>query len=174
MAQNRKSEYCTSAMGRMPIMAAPSAAPIEPGLRDGGVHHPVGELLLQPEGHGERAAPAPGDPDVLPDAEHPRVPAHLLRNAFPQRLRDSQPLPAHTNMSSSASSGRGSGSAMACCTAASTSAFTSSRSASRRFWSQTLSARSCFGRTARWARWPPPASSPPPAGKGTGRAASGR
>ena len=132
MAQKRKSAYCTSAMGRMPIMAAPSGHAGEARLRDGRVDHAVGKLLLQPEGDGERPAPAAGDPDVLPDAEHPLVPAHLLRDGLPQRLGDAQSLRAHTNMSSRVSSGRGSGSAMALVTASSISAFTLSRIAVQR------------------------------------------
>ena len=100
----------------------------QPQLGDRGVEDAlVAELVRQAERHSERAAEAAGDADVLADAEDERVAAHLLANAFADRLGDGHlghgAVPQNT--SSSASSGAGDGLLSAKATASSIAATTS-------------------------------------------------
>ena len=75
---------CISHTGRMPMCAAPAAAPTIAGLADRRVDDPLGaEPVEQPVGHLEGAAVRA---DVLAEAEDARVALHLLEQALADGL----------------------------------------------------------------------------------------
>ena len=75
---------CISHTGRMPMCAAPAAAPTKPASLMRRVDHPLGaEAVQQPLGHLERAAVGS---DVLAQAEDARVSLHLLEQSLADRL----------------------------------------------------------------------------------------
>ena len=75
---------CISQTGRMPMWAAPAAAPTKPVSLMRRVDHAVGaEALVQALGHLERAAVRA---DVLAHAEDIRVALHLLEQPLPDGL----------------------------------------------------------------------------------------
>ena len=85
MVSVMKSPNIMSTIGRMPVMAAPTADAGVAGLGDRRVDHALGaELLHQPEQDLEGGA---GLGDVLADDEQTRVAAHLLGDRFADRLR---------------------------------------------------------------------------------------
>ncbi len=63
----------------------------EAQLGDRRIQHPLGKLLFQAQGDGERASPAARNGDVFPQAEDRRITPHLLGDRLAERLRDTEP-----------------------------------------------------------------------------------
>ena len=137
-----------SATGRTPVIAAPMAAPTIACSEMGVSQHPLGPELLEQAGRGlEHTA---GSPDVLAQADHPRVAAHLAGDALGDGVavghhargaglptshagsgvyvRHADPPSAHTSVNAWA--GSAGGAAMAASTAAATAAAARSAAAS--------------------------------------------
>ena len=75
-------------MGRRPAIAAPTATPVSPSSEIGRVEDAlVAELVREAQRHGERAAEAAGDADVLADAEDALIAAHLLADGLRAALQ---------------------------------------------------------------------------------------
>ena len=89
-ANKRKSPYCTSAIGRMPIIAAPQATPKKPSSAMGVSIMRSGNFFSRPSVTVKAPPHPPGTAMSSPDAEHAFVALHFLGDGLAQGLGDTQ------------------------------------------------------------------------------------